>query len=262
MNSIISFHAFRGGTGKTTMIANMGAILAAQGLKVGLIDLDLEAPGLHLFFGLGRKNFKKTVNGYLKQAYPLSEAAYQISNEADLRVEGELYLIPGGTSPKDMLHSTELTIDHIHFSDGCYQLIEALELDLILMDTHPGIDQQTLLSVACSDTLVLLMRPDEQDYRGTQLLLETADRMQIPNVSLLLNKVPPNLDLDYVRNEVEREFEIELTQLIPFSSEIMSLASGSLFAVNYPWHEITGLLKEVGNILLDGHSTSPYPTNR
>lgn len=250
MNKIITFHAFQGGTGKSTMIANMGAILATQGLKVGLIDFDLEAPGLHLFFGLGQKNFGKTVNGYLQQNYPLSEAAYQISNEAGLQFDGELYLIPAGIDPQDVLHATELNIDHIHFSDGCYQLIEELELDLLLIDTHPGIDKQTLLSVACSDTVVLLTRPDEQDYRGTQLLLKAAERMQIPNVSLLLNKVPGNLDLDYVRSEVEREFKSELTQLIPFSAELMSLASGSLFAVNYPWHAITGLLKEIGNILL------------
>ncbi|MCB0177975.1 MAG: P-loop NTPase, partial [Anaerolineae bacterium] len=41
MSKIISIHSFRGGTGKSNTTANISAILAGQGLRVGVIDTDI-----------------------------------------------------------------------------------------------------------------------------------------------------------------------------------------------------------------------------
>jgi chromosome partitioning protein len=38
-----SFHSYKGGTGKTTLIANVAALYANQGFNVGLLDFDLYA---------------------------------------------------------------------------------------------------------------------------------------------------------------------------------------------------------------------------
>jgi len=48
--NIISFYSFKGGTGRTTALANVAYELAEQGLTVGCMDLDLAAPGLHMVF--------------------------------------------------------------------------------------------------------------------------------------------------------------------------------------------------------------------
>jgi len=47
---IITFYSYKGGTGRTMMLANVAWILASNGKRVLAIDWDLEAPGLHRFF--------------------------------------------------------------------------------------------------------------------------------------------------------------------------------------------------------------------
>src|SRR3954449_425262 len=48
---VITFYSYKGGTGRTMALANVGCLLAERGEgDVLLIDFDLEAPGLHSFF--------------------------------------------------------------------------------------------------------------------------------------------------------------------------------------------------------------------
>src|SRR5215475_1838718 len=49
---IISIHSFRGGTGKSNTSANIVATLAMQGKRVGVVDTDIQSPGIHVLFGL------------------------------------------------------------------------------------------------------------------------------------------------------------------------------------------------------------------
>ena len=56
MAKIISIHSFRGGTGKSNMTANLAALLAAEGGRVGVIDTDIQSPGIHVLFGLQRRH--------------------------------------------------------------------------------------------------------------------------------------------------------------------------------------------------------------
>ena len=46
---IITFYSYKGGTGRTMALANVGWILASSGKRVLLVDWDLEAPGLHRY---------------------------------------------------------------------------------------------------------------------------------------------------------------------------------------------------------------------
>jgi len=41
-----------------------------------------------------------------------------------------------------------------------------LKLDYLFLDTHPGLNEETLLSIAVSNILVLILRPDKQDSRA------------------------------------------------------------------------------------------------
>ena len=50
MSRIVSFYSYKGGVGRTMAMANVAVLLARQGKKVLLMDWDLEAPGLDLYF--------------------------------------------------------------------------------------------------------------------------------------------------------------------------------------------------------------------
>lgn len=55
MAKMIMLHSFRGGTGKTNTSANIGALLALSGLRVGVVDTDIQSPGIHALFGIDEK---------------------------------------------------------------------------------------------------------------------------------------------------------------------------------------------------------------
>lgn len=50
MGSIITFYSYKGGVGRTMAVANIAVLLARKGLRVLVVDWDLEAPGLHRYF--------------------------------------------------------------------------------------------------------------------------------------------------------------------------------------------------------------------
>ena len=47
---IATFYSFKGGAGRTMALANVAWILASNGLKVLVVDWDLDSPGLHRYF--------------------------------------------------------------------------------------------------------------------------------------------------------------------------------------------------------------------
>jgi cellulose biosynthesis protein BcsQ len=50
MGQVITFYSYKGGTGRSMLLANIAWLLAANGERVLVIDWDLEAPGLHRYF--------------------------------------------------------------------------------------------------------------------------------------------------------------------------------------------------------------------
>ena len=62
---LIAVHSFRGGNGKSSITANVAALLAVAGQRVGVIDADIQSPGLHLLLGHAGKKPGHTLNDYL-----------------------------------------------------------------------------------------------------------------------------------------------------------------------------------------------------
>src|SRR4051812_15582366 len=50
LGRVVTFYSYKGGTGRSMALANAAWTLAANGLRVLMIDWDLEAPGLHRYF--------------------------------------------------------------------------------------------------------------------------------------------------------------------------------------------------------------------
>ena len=65
MATIISVHSFRGGTGKSNTAANLSAVVAARGMRVGVIDADIQAPGIQVLFGIPGDAVKASLNDFV-----------------------------------------------------------------------------------------------------------------------------------------------------------------------------------------------------
>jgi MinD-like ATPase involved in chromosome partitioning or flagellar assembly len=65
MAKIVSIHSFRGGTGKSNTTANVATLLSLMGKRVGVIDTDIQSPGIHILFGMTGESVNVALNDYL-----------------------------------------------------------------------------------------------------------------------------------------------------------------------------------------------------
>ena len=54
---------------------------------------------------------------------------------------------------------------------------DELHVDALLINTHPGLDEETVLSMVISNALIIILRPDQQDYEGTGVTVLIARRL-------------------------------------------------------------------------------------
>jgi len=112
------------------------------------------------------------------------------------------------------------------------------------------LNEETLLSIAISHALLVVMRPDYQDYQGTGLTVEIARELDVPEMMILINKAPATFDVEQIRQTVSRTYNCPVAGVIPHSDEMMSLASHDIFAVRYPDHPIVAELQNVARALI------------
>lgn len=247
---IVSVHSFRGGTGKSNTTANTAALLALEGKRVGVVDTDIQSPGIHVLFGLDEDDINFALNDYLWGKCDIQEATYDVSPDQLEGSSGRIFLIPSSLKAGEIARILRDGYDVGILNDGFQSLIQNKQLDYLLIDTHPGLNEETLLSIAISDSLIIVLRPDQQDYQGTSVTVEVARRLDVPNMMLVVNKVPQLFDFQEVRSHVEKIYQCNVAAVLPHSDEMMSLASGGIFALHYPEHSISQSIKQVIKNLL------------
>lgn len=303
MATIISIHSFRGGTGKSNSTANIAALLAVEGQRVGVIDTDIQSPGIHVLFGMAGEEIGHSLNDYLWGRCDIRQTVHDVTanlgiSRKDLQhvhgpchmpavgrdvrtnpsethrnrdsdspelwasepqvssvtespgqqpsgvdVKGRVFLIPSSIKSGEITRVLREGYDAHLLTRGFRRLIEELRLDVLLMDTHPGLGEETLLSIVISHTLAIILRPDQQDYEGTAVTVEVARHLKVPRMMLIVNKVPAIFDSAVVKTKVEQVYNCPVIAVLPHSEAMMSLASCGIFSFRYPNHPLTAELK-------------------
>jgi MinD-like ATPase involved in chromosome partitioning or flagellar assembly len=248
---IVSIHSFRGGTGKSNLTANLAATVAMRGNRVGVIDTDIQSPGIHVLFNLEEGSIRHALNDFLWGRCRIEEAAHDVTaavaNGSGPPAGGGIFLIPSSLNAGEIARVLREGYDVSLLTDGYREIVRALQLDYLFIDTHPGVNEETLLSIAISDKLAVILRPDNQDYQGTAVTVELARRLEVKDMFLMLNKVPDGIDHDALREKVEAAYGAPVAGLFPLTLEIAKLASGGLFCPRYPHHVFNEQLRHVAD---------------
>src|ERR671936_1593330 len=246
MATIVSVHSFRGGTGKSNTTANLATLLAAQGRRVVVIDTDIQSPGLHVLFGLAGEEIASSLNDFLWRGRAIEDAARDVTpNLGDAASPGRVFLIPSSIKPGEITRVLREGYDAQRLTQGLRRLIDELQLHVLMIDTHPGLHEETLLSLVISHTLLIVLRPDQQDYEGTGVAVKVAQGLQVPRMLLVVNKTPPILDPEAVSRKVAEAYGCPVAAVLPHADEMMNLASEGIFVLRYPSHPMTALYKQV-----------------
>jgi septum site-determining protein MinD len=150
----------KGGVGKTTSTAALGAALAHDGQKVVVVDFDVGLRNLDLVMGAERRvvfDLINIINGVAK----LSQALIR-----DKRLEN-LYLLPASqTRDKDAL--TE---------NGVAKVIEELrtKFDWVICDSPAGIERGATLAMRYADAAVIVTNPEVSSVRDADRIIGLLD---------------------------------------------------------------------------------------
>jgi septum site-determining protein MinD len=165
----------KGGVGKTTATASIGAALAMEGKKVVVVDMDIGLRNLDVVMGLENRivfNIVDVARGKCK----VRQAAIK-----DRRIEN-LFLIPASQSdnkdvlsPKDMIRVSR-------------ELRKAF--DFILMDCPAGIERGFENAVAAADEAVVVCTPEVSSIRDADRVIGILYAKQIPP-KLIVNRIVP-----------------------------------------------------------------------
>jgi septum site-determining protein MinD len=160
MGNVVVVTSGKGGVGKTTSTAALGAALAQTGLKVALIDFDVGLRNLDLVMGAERRVVFDLVN-VTQGVAKLSQALIR-----DKRIPS-LFLLPASqTRDKDAL--TE---------EGVEQVISTLRdsFDYVLCDSPAGIERGAQLAMRFADDAVIVTNPEVSSVRDSDRIIGLLD---------------------------------------------------------------------------------------
>jgi len=257
MSKIVSIHSFRGGTGKSNTTANLAAQVAMTGRRVGVVDTDIQSPGIHVLFGLDEEKMGRTLNEFLRGECEIEDVAFLVGEnvgdeEGRQKLEGKhLWLIPSSIDGSEISRVLRDGYDVNRLNLGMRNLRKELDLDYLFIDTHPGLNEETLLSIAISDTLIILMRPDQQDFQGTSVTVKIARSLDVPELFLVVNKALSRYDFDQMRDDIGRTYDAQVAGILPLSEDMVDLGSSDIFSLRYPDHSWSQGIASVAQRLIE-----------
>ncbi|NES69777.1 MAG: MinD/ParA family protein, partial [Okeania sp. SIO2D1] len=160
---------------------------------------------------------------------------------------GGLYLIPSSMKCEDIARVLSEGYDVELLQTGLEGLSEEFNLDYLFIDTHPGLNEETLLAIGISDAVLLILRPDQQDYLGTAVILEVAESLEVPKVLLIVNKALPELDINALKQKIEETYGKSVAGILPLSNDMLRLGSQGIFCLQHPEHSLTRQFQQIAS---------------
>lgn len=194
---IITFHSFKGGVGRTTLVAAYALHLAKRGKKVALVDLDLEAPGLGALFGVTTQRgvLDVLVDHLATQQMILVDA--EAEPQVDARLDANLRVFPAGRVDDAYLQKLARLDFSAEQPDGVNPVASALtdllqvlkgSCDAILLDSRAGLHDLAGISLhGLAHVDVLVFRGSRQNLDGLAQTLRVLGRRHAgPGVAMAL----------------------------------------------------------------------------
>lgn len=249
---ILSFYSYKGGVGRTQLLANLAAYYCFyENKKILLIDWDLEAPGLHFYFAKDNLQNKGLIELFADYCDLMSArlGGSIPENEIQLRFKDNLpqYIVPNIAQSEqgqiDLMTAgfyddnyTKLSnnFDWVRFYenlDGGFFIellktyLKDLDYDYIFIDSRTGVsDYSGICNVQMPDANILVVAPTNQNVQGSLRVARTISdtpyivqqKRRFPIIFPILSRLDPRDDHQKARwmKSFRQDFNTTITQLL------------------------------------------------
>ena len=282
MKKCIAFHSYKGGTGKSTISANISVLLVQRGYNVLLLDMDVYAPTLQTYFSQEPNywinNFLFNTAEFENVIYDLTRLIRNFPNSQNPQQKlGKLFVSFSNSSKEEItkLDGTlrqdasklELLRKFIMIKE---EMAYQNNIDYIIIDTSPGIRYWSINSLAIADLILLSLKMDSIDIEGTKKMaseIYSAFTKLGTKSVLLFNRaagycLPPNLiqetsyapEANYanvlteqstITDRFKKDVDMEIIGNIPCYCDIQFDNKEFLTVLKHPYHPFTHLLNNL-----------------
>ena len=283
MVKTIAFHSYKGGTGKTTIAANLSTLLVSKGFNVLLIDMDVYAPSLHVYFN---SKPEKWMNNYLLDDLEFSDVIYDFTNviqdfysstSSSYKKKG-IFNIVFSNPKKEEITSLDFQNRDSSKSQMLKKMLYLREktnsdinYDYIILDTSPGIRPWSINALAIADIIILSLKMDHIDIEGTKQMATDVYKSFInfgAKSYLLLNRIagyckPSQINKELVSKpgrfeftmleqsetmmELENYLKMDIVSTIPCYCDIQFERQEFITVLKYPNHPFVDKMNELIN---------------
>ncbi len=254
MSRTLAFHSYKGGTGKTSVVVNLGALFAKQGSNVCLLDYDFRAPSLNVLF---KAKPEFWLNDYLEGKCGVLDTLVDESER--FKLPGKLWV--GFSNPslealKDMMSKDrKWEVKALTKTlGGKKEIIEEKQVDYLIFDTSPGAQYSSINALAGADLVSLVMKADEFDIEGTKELSKGVYEALGRKSGVVLNKIPLEQiaaagGAEKFGKQMECDLGMPLVGVIPCMCELMASGGKTIYAIEKPDHAFTKSITSIADAL-------------
>lgn len=230
-----AFISGKGGVGKTTLAANVGAVMShVLDYETTIVDTDVSSS--HLGIHMGFHSNPATINSVLKGDHSLEEGVYKHDSGVNV--------VPGALTYDDAKD-----VDVYKLPEVVEELEE--EADVVLLDCSPGLDRETSAAIRAADTVVYVSRPSFTSVMDVIRAQSLVEELETDSVGLVLNMVRGK-QYEIAPDEIESFTDLAVIGRVPFDDTLEKAAAQGTPVTMYDPHTTSSrALEELAIHLLD-----------
>ncbi len=212
MGKTIGIVSLKGGVGKTTIVSALGGAFSRLGKKVLLVDGSLSSPNLGLHLNI--VDPEKTLHDVLNRNVKVREAIQPYRG---------FDVLPASVFSKAEVNPLKLK-DHLKNIKKSY--------DLIVIDSSPSLNEETLGVILASDEILVVTTPDHPTMSTSLKAAKLAKQRGTPISGIIVNKVHKK-DFELSVSDIESTMDIPVLAVIPHDLDVLRALSNMEPSTNY-----------------------------